>query len=188
MGNHEARGQHGDAIADTAPDGVPEAIAEAELARANAERPAPGRGARLLPYLAIGAGAALGANLRYLVGLWVAARWAGALPLGTLLINLTGSFALGYFLALLDRRFREPPFVRLFCATGFLGAYTTFSSFSAETVALLAGGQGAVAALYIGLSIVGGYGTAWAGGWLARRAVRDRPTREPLGREGEMLR
>ena len=145
-----------------------EALAEAELARSAVDRPAHGRANRLFPYLAISAGTVLGANLRYLVGLWVAAGWAGALPLGTLLINLTGSLALGCFLGALGRRFREPPFVRLFVATGFLGAYTTFSSFSAETVALLEGGQGALAALYVALSIVGGYSAAWAGGRLAR--------------------
>ncbi len=171
MSEREEPGRHGDLSADTTPGGVPEAIAEAELARATADRPAPGRASRLLPYLAIGMGAALGANLRYLVGLWVAAWWPGSLPLGTLLINLTGSFVIGCFLTALGRRFREPPFVRLFCATGFLGAYTTFSSFSAETVALLEGGRAALAAFYVGLSIAGGYGAAWAGGWLTRRLI-----------------
>jgi CrcB protein len=146
-----------------------EAIAEAELAHAAADRPAAGRASRVLPYVAISAGAALGANLRYLLGLWVAAVWASSLPLGTLLINVTGSFVIGCFLTALGRRFRKPPFVRLFFVTGFLGAYTTFSSFSAETVALLEGGQAPVAVLYVALSIAGGYGAAWAGGWLARR-------------------
>jgi len=168
MSERETRNQHGNLSADTTPASVPEAIAEAELARAAADRPASGRARHLLPYLAISAGAALGANLRYLVGLWVAARWVGSLPLGTLLINLTGSFVIGCFLTALGRRFREPPFVRLFFATGFLGAYTTFSSFSAEIVALLEGGHGAIAALYIALSIIGGYGAAWAGGRLVR--------------------
>lgn len=169
MREREGHERRSDPPTDRASSGIPGAIAEAELARSTADRPVGGRAGRLLPYLAISAGAALGANLRYLVGLWVAAGWAGALPLGTLLINLTGSVVIGCFLGALGRRFREPPFVRLFCATGFLGAYTTFSSFSAETVALLAGGQAPVAALYVALSIAGGYGAAWAGGWLARR-------------------
>ncbi len=171
MGEGEGPGRQGDCSVDTTAPAMPEAIAEAELGRAAADRPTGGRAESLLPYLAISAGAALGANLRSLLGLWVAARWVGALPLGTLLINLTGSFVIGCFLGALGRRFREPPFVRLFFATGFLGAYTTFSSFSAETVALLEGGRVAVAALYVALSIVGGYGAAWTGGWLARRIV-----------------
>ncbi len=169
MGEREGRGYHVVAPSPSSASDPPEAITEAALARAMTARPPSGRASRLLPYLAISAGAALGANLRYLVGLWVAAWWAGSLPLGTLLINLTGSFVIGCFLGLLGRRFREPPFARPFFATGFLGAYTTFSSFGAETVALLEGGQVVVAALYIGLSIIGGYGAAWAGGWLARR-------------------
>jgi len=177
MRERGGQGQRSGPQDDTAPSGVPGAIAEAELSSAATDRPTVGRVQRLLPYLAISVGAALGANLRYLVGLWVAAGWAGALPLGTLLVNLTGSFAIGCFLGALGRRLREPPFVRLFVATGFLGAYTTFSSFSAETVALLDGGQWVIAALYVALSVGGGYGAAWAGGWLARRVVSDRPTR-----------
>ncbi len=169
MSQRERHEQRGDPRTDRVSFGILEAIAEAELARSTADRPVGGRAWRFLPYLAISAGAALGANLRYLVGLWVAAGWGGSLPLGTLLINLTGSFVIGCFLTALGRRFSEPPFVRLFFATGFLGAYTTFSSFSAETVALLEGGQAPVAALYVGLSLAGGYGAAWAGGWLARR-------------------
>ena len=169
MGEDETRGQRDTFPREGTTIGEAGAIAEAELASAAIDRRASGHMERFLPYLAISAGAALGANLRYLVGLWIAAVWTGALPLGTLLINLTGSVALGCFLGALGRRFREPPFVRLFVATGFLGAYTTFSSFSAETVALMEGGQAPIAALYVGLSIAGGYGAAWAGGWLARR-------------------
>lgn len=147
------------------------AIAEAELIHAPSDRPDGGGIRRALPYVAVSAGAAIGANLRYLIGLWIAARWLGPLPLGTLLINLTGSFLIGVVLAVLVAHAPDSSFVRLFFATGLLGAYTTFSSFSVETVALLEGGQFAVAALYIGLSVTGGYGAAWGGAWLVRRVL-----------------
>lgn len=139
----------------------------AETERARAPGAAPRRPGvlprRLAPYLAVGAGAALGANLRHGVGLWAAAHWPGAFPWGTLLINLSGSLLLGLFLTLIAGRIGEPPLVRLFVATGVLGAYTTFSTFSAETVGLLDAGQPALALAYVALSLVGGYGAAWAG-------------------------
>ena len=141
------------------------AIGEAGLARVPGESPrrAGGPPRRLAPYLAVGFGAALGANLRYGVGLWAAARWPGAFPWGTLLINLSGSLLLGLFLTLIAERFAEPSQLRLFVATGVLGAYTTFSTFSAEAVGLLDAGQPALALAYAALSLMGCYGAAWAG-------------------------
>jgi CrcB protein len=149
-----------------------EAIAEAELGVAPDDRPATvsaGWWSRLAPFAAVSAGAVVGANGRYLVGMWVAARWPGAFPWGTLLINLTGSLVLGFFLTLIAERYAEPPFVRLFLATGLLGAYTTFSTFSVETVTLFVQGQLVFASGYIALSIIGGYGLARGGLTLARR-------------------
>jgi CrcB protein len=155
-----------------------EAIAEAELATAPGESrpPGPGGWVPLAPSLAVSLGGALGANLRYLVGLWAAAQWSGILPWGTLLINLTGSFLLGGLLTVLAARRPEPTLLRLFLGTGFLGAYTTFSTFSAETVMLAAAGHLVVAAGYVIFSVVGGYGAAWAGMMLARWTTRDART------------
>jgi len=84
----------------------------------------------------IGLGGVLGANARYLVSIWAARRWGTAFPWGTLLINLSGSFALGFLLELLAARFGNDLDARLLLGTGFLGAYTTFSTFAFETVAL----------------------------------------------------
>ncbi len=125
-----------------------------------------------MPHLVVSAGGALGANLRYLVGLWVAACWPGVFPWGTLLINLTGSLLLGVLLTLLAARRPEAQLLRLFLATGLLGAYTTFSTFSAETVALGATGYLPLAIAYVLFSIGGGYGAAWIGMACARRRVR----------------
>ncbi|HEX5414138.1 MAG TPA: fluoride efflux transporter CrcB [Chloroflexota bacterium] len=93
--------------------------------------------AMLTPYLLIGLGAFLGANCRYLVGGWAANLLGAGFPYGTLIINVSGSFVIGLFLALISGRFVTPPGVRLFFAVGFLGAYTTFSTFTYESLTLL---------------------------------------------------
>lgn len=91
----------------------------------------------MTPFLLIGLGGFLGANSRYLVGGWAASRFGAAFPFGTLIINLTGSFVMGLFLTLVTERFIVQPNFRLFFAVGFLGAYTTFSTFTFESVVLL---------------------------------------------------
>ncbi len=97
--------------------------------------------ARMAPHLAISLGALLGAPARYLVSGWAVQRWGSAFPFGTLLINVTGSLLLGFYLTLVTERFSGRPAIRLFVATGFLGSYTTFSTFSVETLRLLERGD-----------------------------------------------
>jgi CrcB protein len=92
-------------------------------------------------YLLIGAGAFLGANVRYLLGGWAAQRWGTEFPYGTLIINISGSFILGLFLALATERYLIDPRWRLFFAIGFLGAYTTFSAYTYESIQLLLNGN-----------------------------------------------
>ena len=91
----------------------------------------------MTPFIVIGLGGFLGANVRYLVGGWIADRMGVGFPYGTLAINVTGSFIIGLFLTLISERFVAPPSARLFFAIGFLGAYTTFSTFTFESLALL---------------------------------------------------
>lgn len=88
-------------------------------------------------FLVIGLGGFLGANARYFVGLWAAQRFGASFPYGTLLVNLSGSFLLGLFLALIANRAVGNPEARFFFAIGFLGAYTTFSTFTYESLVLL---------------------------------------------------
>jgi fluoride exporter len=83
----------------------------------------------------IGVGGFAGANARYLLGIWIAERLGAGFPYGTFVINITGSFALGLLIALIEDH-GLPPVVRLSLATGFLGAYTTFSTFTFETLRL----------------------------------------------------
>lgn len=119
--------------------------------------------------LAISIGAVLGANARYLLGGWIADRFGPVFPLGTLVINVSGSFVIGIVLTLVGERLVAPAWVRPLVAIGFLGSYTTFSTFSYETLALardgswLAAGANVVAS--VGASLVGVYlGTVLARG------------------------
>jgi CrcB protein len=92
-------------------------------------------------YLVIGLGGFLGANARYLVAGWAARRFGITFPYGTFLTNISGSFILGLFLAFLqDRAFIHPNY-RLFLAIGFWGAYTTFSTFTYESLRLVQDGN-----------------------------------------------
>ena len=108
----------------------------------------------LTPYLAIGVGGALGANARYALGDWVASHWPTHFPVGTLLINVSGSCLLGVYLTLVTERFTARPAIRLAVATGFLGAYTTFSTFSVEALHLIESGDAGAALSYAIASVV----------------------------------
>jgi len=92
-------------------------------------------------FLIISLGAILGANARYWVGGWAAERFGTTFPYGTLIINLTGSLILGFFITLVTDRFLMDPRWRLLVAIGFLGAYTTFSTYTYESVNLILSGQ-----------------------------------------------
>jgi len=119
-------------------------------------------------YLIIGLGGFLGANVRYLVGGWAAEKWGGSFPFGTLLINVTGSFILGAFMAFITDRLALDPRWRLFFAVGFLGAYTTFSTYNFETIQLVLAGSWWPAALNLLASNALGLGAVLLGVVLVR--------------------
>jgi CrcB protein len=123
-----------------------------------------------MQFVAVGVGAMLGANLRFLVGLWAADRWGQDFPVGTLLINVSGSFVIGLFLALLSERLGVSPLWRLFFATGFLGGYTTFSAFSWEALNLAEQGAWLRAGVYVIGSNALGFVGVWLGATIARIA------------------
>jgi CrcB protein len=101
----------------------------------------------------IAAGSAIGGVSRYLLGGFVQRLAAGTFPAGTLLINITGSFLLGMILRYGVETPTLSPEVRAFLTIGFCGGYTTFSTFSYETVALMEDGQWPRAAVYVLLSV-----------------------------------
>jgi len=111
---------------------------------------------------AIALGGALGAPARYGVAQLIPAA-PNAFPWATFWTNISGSFALGLILALLIERFPPTRYVRPFIATGFLGAYTTYSTFAVETDLLIKNGHAAVAITYAGASLAAGLAAVWAG-------------------------
>ena len=103
---------------------------------------------------AISLGAALGALLRWALGLGLNHVWP-ALPMGTLVANLAGGYGIGLAMALLAQQPQLPPEWRLFVITGFLGGLTTFSTFSAEVVQALNQGRLGWAAATVSVHVAG---------------------------------
>lgn len=119
-------------------------------------------------FLWISIGAIAGANLRYWVSDWAANRWGSNFPFGTLLINLSGSFMLGLIMATGTDHYVIDPRLRLVLTIGFLGSYTTFSTYSFESISLLQQGQVWLALFnLLGSSLLGGV-FALAGIWIGK--------------------
>jgi len=116
---------------------------------------------------AIALGGALGAPARYGVAQLIDVA-PDSFPWATFVINVSGSFALGVVLAILIERYPPSHYARAFVATGFLGAYTTYSTFAVETDLLIKDGHTSIALTYVCASVVVGLSAAWAGLGLAR--------------------
>lgn len=118
--------------------------------------------------LVISLGGALGALSRYGLGVWISNKWNQGFPLHTFLINVSGAFLLGFLNILFIERLTVSPLWRLGIGVGFLGAFTTFSTFGFEVISLLEGGSFFTAGLYTLLSIVVGFTGVALGVGLAR--------------------
>jgi len=117
----------------------------------------------VLEVLFVALGGAIGSVARYLLGGWFAARFGAVFPYGTFVINVTGSFIIGLFLAYAQDRVSLSPYWRLFFAVGFVGGYTTFSTFEYESIRLFQDGEMLLGALYLMGSVVTGGVAAIAG-------------------------
>jgi CrcB protein len=116
----------------------------------------------------VAVGGAIGASLRHLVNLASLRLIGPAFPWGTMAVNIVGSLAMGVIIELLARRFNASIELRLFVATGILGGFTTFSSFSLDFAALWERGAALPALAYAIASVVGSILALFLGLWLAR--------------------
>uniref|UniRef100_A0A7V4XUS4 Fluoride-specific ion channel FluC n=1 Tax=Acidobacterium capsulatum TaxID=33075 RepID=A0A7V4XUS4_9BACT len=124
-----------------------------------------------MKYLWVALGGALGALARYTVGVWIYERLGTRFPYGTFAINVTGCFLIGLALTVLDAHMDLSPAWRLAIPTGFIGAYTTFSTFEYETLRAAQQGQMGTAVLYFGSSLALGILAVWLGMVAGNRIV-----------------
>jgi fluoride exporter len=127
-------------------------------------------------YWLVALGGAAGSVARFGLSTAAQTRWSGALPVGTLLVNVTGSVLLGFILRYALDTPAVSPEMRALLTTGFCGGYTTFSTFSYETMALIEDGDWRRAALYVLLSLALSLAGVWLGMTLAREVLALRRT------------
>jgi len=119
--------------------------------------------------LSVAIGGALGATARYLINVSPLANVFERFPFPTFFINLTGSFLIGFLFVLMTDKFTTSDNLRLAVSVGFLGAFTTFSTFELEIFDLVRERYFAVAFLYLFLSVLFGFVGVLAGVWLAKK-------------------
>ena len=124
----------------------------------------------MLKSVAVGVGGFLGAIARYALGTYIGGRYGLRFPLGTFIINVSGSFLIGLILTLLART-TASAYWRYLIPIGFIGAYTTFSTFEYETLRAIQEGQLMTGFLNVALSLVVGFIAVWVGAELGRVLV-----------------
>lgn len=118
-------------------------------------------------YLLIAAGGALGSIARYWVGATISGRGGTRFPLSTFVVNVTACVIIGFTITWLGRNVELSPAWRYLIPIGFIGAYSTFSTFEWETFTAMEAGEFAMAALYVASSVVLGLVAVWVGAKLA---------------------
>ncbi len=121
--------------------------------------------------LIISTGAALGANARYWLGVWAEGYFAGSYPIGTILINVSGSFLMGIIGAFIvaGPTIFSSASMNLLLVVGFLGSYTTFSAFENDALKLILAAESSAAIVYILASVIVGFIALYTGLILGRR-------------------
>ena len=114
-------------------------------------------------YIMVLLGGATGSLIRYVVGTAIMTRLGARFPMGTLFINVSGSFLIGVLMTLLTERLQPHPNWRFLLVVGFLGGYTTFSSFEWETLALVREGGRWLGLFNVVGSVLFGYAAVWLG-------------------------
>jgi CrcB protein len=114
-------------------------------------------------YLIIALGGAIGSMLRFWAGGYVSGRLGTRFPYGTFAINVTASFLIGFIMTVLAERTHLSPSWRYLLVVGFLGGYSTFSSFEYETFRVFEDGEFLIAAMNIALSVGVGFLAVWIG-------------------------
>lgn len=117
----------------------------------------------MIKYLMVGIGGFLGSIARFWVSGYISDRWGTSFPYGTFVINCTGSFLLGFIVTLLAVRAHWDAKWLYLIPIGFIGAYTTFSTFEYETFRSIQGGNLLMALLNVSLSVLIGFLSVWFG-------------------------
>lgn len=124
-----------------------------------------------LKILILGLGGFLGSNFRYWISDWAYRHFQGSLPYGTLTVNVLGSFLLGIIMCYVTESKDLMPLIKLFLSTGMIGAFTTFSSLSFETLEMLKKSDYRLAILNTAINITLGIAAVWMGYELAKVAL-----------------
>ena len=131
-------------------------------------KPRADRKDRVHKYLLIGLGGFAGAMARYWMGTFVTQRMGLRFPFGTFLVNISGCFLIGFFMYLLAERGVLDAHWLYIIVVGFIGAYTTFSTFEYETMRALQDGQFGIGLLYVASSVMAGFIMVWLGAQAAK--------------------
>jgi fluoride exporter len=122
-------------------------------------------------YFAVGVGGFVGSIVRFWLATYIGQRMGTRFPYGTFLINVSGSFLIGVVMTILTERTHLSPTWRYLIPIGFIGGYTTFSTFEYETLRAIQDGQFTIGLLNIVLSVVLGFLMVWTGAMVGKAIV-----------------